>query len=311
MLPFIKKYCIDCHSGDKAKGGLTLEGYVSEAHARKDRKNWGAVQHVIAAGEMPPQEASRSRRRTRSEFIINWIENSLTKVDCSPRRPKDPGRVTIRRLNRAEYNNTIRDLCGVDFKPADDFPADDVGYGFDNIGDVLSFQPILLEKYLAAADKILDDGARHRPNRRRASKQTFRPQNIIVIPRAAKAPRPGSTDRVHVGRLGVPGEVQLPGRGRVRHPLPGVGHEGRRRVPEGDDPRGRQGREDVHRGRASRASRRRYEVTAKFTAGEKRVAVAFTNAFEDKDNKKVREFGLERSRSKGRSTRCRRPSPRR
>ena len=81
-----------------------------------------------------------------------WIDALATKVDCGPAR--DPGRVTIRRLNRAEYNNTIRDLVGVDFQPADDFPSDDVGYGFDNIGDVLTMPPILMEKYLAAAEKI-------------------------------------------------------------------------------------------------------------------------------------------------------------
>ena len=92
----------------------------------------------------------------KSGLVAQRIAATLTEVDCGGTTPKDPGRVTIRRLNRAEYNNTIRDLCGVDFKPAADFPADDVGYGFDNIGDVLSFQPILLEKYLAAADKILD-----------------------------------------------------------------------------------------------------------------------------------------------------------
>ena len=60
--------------------------------------------------------------------------------------------MTARRLNRAEYNNTIRDLLGVDFRPADDFPQDDSGYGFDNIGDVLSLSPVLLEKYLKAAE---------------------------------------------------------------------------------------------------------------------------------------------------------------
>ena len=65
--------------------------------------------------------------------------------------------MTIRRLNRAEYNNTIRDLVGVDFHPADDFPSDDVGYGFDNIGDVLSMPPILMEKYLAAAETISEE----------------------------------------------------------------------------------------------------------------------------------------------------------
>src|SRR5262245_10012849 len=77
-----------------------------------------------------------------------------TSSDCDCDHP-DPGRVTIRRLNRAEYNNTIRDLVGIDFHPADDFPADDSGYGFDNIGDVLSLSPVLLEKYLAAAQRIL------------------------------------------------------------------------------------------------------------------------------------------------------------
>ncbi len=66
----------------------------------------------------------------------------------------DPGRVTARRLNRYEYNNTVRDLLAVDFQPAADFPADDSGYGFDNIGDVLSLSPVLMEKYLAAAEKI-------------------------------------------------------------------------------------------------------------------------------------------------------------
>src|SRR5690606_15488506 len=66
----------------------------------------------------------------------------------------NPGRVTVRRLNRTEYNNTIRDLVGVDFQPADDFPSDDVGYGFDNIGDVLSISPLLMEKYLDAAEQI-------------------------------------------------------------------------------------------------------------------------------------------------------------
>ena len=68
--------------------------------------------------------------------------------------PSDPGRVTARRLNRAEYNNTIRDVLGVDVRPADDFPQDDSGYGFDNIGDVLSLSPALMEKYVTAADRV-------------------------------------------------------------------------------------------------------------------------------------------------------------
>ena len=76
----------------------------------------------------------------RGALLIEWIESKLFHVDCN--LPRDPGRVTIRRLNRTEYNNTIRDLVGVDFKPAKDFPSDDVGEGFDNIGDVLSLSPL-------------------------------------------------------------------------------------------------------------------------------------------------------------------------
>src|SRR6266478_6366711 len=101
---------------------------------------------------MPPENKPQPTA-AECQLITNWVTSCFFKCDCNH---PDPGRVTIRRLNRAEYNNTIRDLVGVDFQPADDFPADDSGYGFDNIGDVLSLPPVLLEKYLAAARKILN-----------------------------------------------------------------------------------------------------------------------------------------------------------
>ena len=90
----------------------------------------------------------------RLEKLIAWMDATLLAFDCTKQR--DPGRVTIRRLNKNEYNNTIRDLLGVKFNPADDFPSDDVGYGFDNIGDVLTMSPLLLEKYIAAARAIIE-----------------------------------------------------------------------------------------------------------------------------------------------------------
>jgi hypothetical protein len=288
--PFLKKYCVECHSGDKPKGGLTLDAYQSEAHARKDRKNWGAVQHVIAAGEMPPKNKPQPTREEK-EFFINWIENTLTRVDCSPSAPKDPGRVTIRRLNRAEYNNTVRDLCGVDFKPAEEFPADDVGYGFDNIGDVLSFQPILLEKYMAAADKVLAT-ALNIPEPVASSKQSYRPQNILVIPRRAKSrdPRPRivfqSEGSGFLEKFNFPaeGEYAIRFRGwgtKVGDAYPNVAV----RV-DGKDVK-------AFTVEAERGKAEVYEVKARFPRGEKRVSVAFTNAFEDEENKKFREFGLE------------------
>src|SRR2546426_145170 len=97
---------------------------------------------LLVAAAPPPAER---------EQMVSWIDATLSQADCKIR---DPGRVTMRRLNREEYNNTIHDLTGLDLRPTDDFPSDDVGYGFDNIGDVLSMSPLLMEKYIAAAEKI-------------------------------------------------------------------------------------------------------------------------------------------------------------
>src|SRR5690242_7847368 len=148
--PLFGKYCFGCH-GEKKKGDLDLRVYQNEASVLRDRKVFEKVIKNLHAHEMPPEKKPQPTPEER-ELITTWVESEIFKCDCDH---PDPGRVTIRRLNRAEYNNTIRDLVGVDFQPADDFPADDSGYGFDNIGDVLSLPPVLLEKYLAAAQKIL------------------------------------------------------------------------------------------------------------------------------------------------------------
>ena len=103
---------------------------------------------------MPPEDSEQPSEPAGGS-IVNWIEKTIYNFDCD--KPTDPGRVTIRRLNRAEYNNTIRDLLGITLRPADDFPSDDVGSGFDNIGDVLSLPPLLMEKYLAAAERIAEE----------------------------------------------------------------------------------------------------------------------------------------------------------
>ena len=98
-----------------------------------------------ADGEEQPEDAQRLA-------VAAWLERELARIDRVT--PPDPGRVTARRLNRVEYNNTVRELLGVNLRPADDFPQDDAGYGFDNIADVLSLSPVLMEKYLSAADAV-------------------------------------------------------------------------------------------------------------------------------------------------------------
>src|SRR5262249_40988038 len=106
-----------------------------------------AVDSEVMPPEGKPQPSAAERR-----VITDWIDGLLKPPDAG--QESNPGRVTIRRLNRAEYNNTIRDLFGFECHVADDFPSDDVGYGFDNIGDVLTLSPILLERYMTAAEKI-------------------------------------------------------------------------------------------------------------------------------------------------------------
>src|SRR6266542_2093892 len=100
---------------------------------------------------MPPKGLPRPDA-AQQKAAVAYIQSELDRL-ARARKP-DPGRVTAHRLNRFEYTNTIHDLLGVNFTPADDFPVDDAGYGFDNIGDVLTVSPVLMEKYLAAAEKI-------------------------------------------------------------------------------------------------------------------------------------------------------------
>lgn len=153
LQPFVKQYCHECHSADEPQAGLDFTQYKNEDELikGKPREEWEKVLAMLETGAMPPPDMEQPPDAVRLELVA-WLEDKLFNLDCD--MIDDPGRVTIRRLNRAEYNNTIRDLLGVDFNPADDFPSDDVGYGFDNIGDVLSLSPLLMEKYLDAAEQI-------------------------------------------------------------------------------------------------------------------------------------------------------------
>ncbi|WCJ59654.1 DUF1592 domain-containing protein [Fontisphaera persica] len=149
--PLFAKYCYDCH-GEKAKADLDLRLFKSDADAVRERKLFQNILKQVQTQEMPPAGKPKPTEAER-EKMIQWIESVVFQCDCNN---PDPGRVTLRRLNRVEYNNTIRDLLGVQVRPADDFPADDIGYGFDNIGDVLFLSPTLMEKYLAAAERALE-----------------------------------------------------------------------------------------------------------------------------------------------------------
>ena len=133
--PFLKANCVQCHNAQRATSGLNLDEPATAALVAQNRERWETILQKISSGEMPPKGAPRPSDADRAA-VTGSIEAEFDRADRSA--PPDPGRVTARRLNRAEYNYTVSDLLGVDFRPADDFPQDDTGYGFDNNGDVLS-----------------------------------------------------------------------------------------------------------------------------------------------------------------------------
>jgi mono/diheme cytochrome c family protein len=148
---FLAENCVSCHNARKKTGELNLEPFKAAASVVAHRETWELVLQKLKSGEMPPKGAPRPDEAA-VKAVVRAIEAEFDRADRLAK--PDPGRVTARRLNRAEYNNTIRDLLGVTLKPADEFPQDDSGYGFDNIGDVLSLSPVLMEKYLVAAEQI-------------------------------------------------------------------------------------------------------------------------------------------------------------
>jgi mono/diheme cytochrome c family protein len=150
--PFVAEHCASCHGPRRQKGGLNLAAYESLEALTNDADRWELVVQKLRDGDMPPEDEEPRPTPKQVETLTGFVEREIAKADAA--RPIDPGRVTTRRLNRTEYNNTIRDLLAVDLRPADEFPNDDSGYGFDNIGDVLSTSPLLVEKQLAAAERI-------------------------------------------------------------------------------------------------------------------------------------------------------------
>jgi mono/diheme cytochrome c family protein len=151
VAPVLAEYCVGCHNAEAKAGGLNLALFQDAASVSANRASWEEVLLRLQSGQMPPKGLPRPATATVAA-LTRWIEAEFARADKLIK--PDPGRVTARRLNRAEYNNTVRDLLGVDVEPASDFPQDDSAHGFDNIADALSLSPTLLEKYLAAAEKI-------------------------------------------------------------------------------------------------------------------------------------------------------------
>jgi hypothetical protein len=149
--PLLEKFCFDCHGDGAHKGNVAFDQFESDEAILANRELWFKALKNLRAGLMPPARKPQPNLEQKTE-IVAWIKSAVFQAE--PQNP-DPGRVTVRRLNRVEYRNTIRDLMGIDFDTEKAFPPDDSGYGFDTISDVLTLPPIVLEKYLAAANAIV------------------------------------------------------------------------------------------------------------------------------------------------------------
>ena len=147
--PLVDQFCASCHSGRSAKGGVSFDADPPALVADTDL--WAKSLRMVRADLMPPKGKDRPTPDEVKQLTA-WVTGSVFRID--PADP-DPGRVTLRRLNRVEYRNTVRDLLGVDYDTDAEFPPDDTGHGFDTLGEVLTLSPLLLEKYLAAAHAVV------------------------------------------------------------------------------------------------------------------------------------------------------------
>jgi len=150
--PMLKDHCYDCHGAGESKGKVAFDKLGSDQELLANSALWVAVLKNVRAGLMPASGPKLTAAET--DRLASWIKYDALGLD--PANP-DPGRVTVRRLNRMEYRNTIRDLMGVDFDTTKEFPVDDTGSGFDDIADAMTLPPMLLEKYVNAARSIVQE----------------------------------------------------------------------------------------------------------------------------------------------------------
>src|SRR5437762_1112474 len=133
--PFLARNCYACHNEGVHVADLNLESFATAAAVVHDPATWEKEIVKMRTRQMPPPPMAPPEE-AETDTITAWIESTLERADREA--GPDPGRVTAHRLNRTEYDNTVRDLLGVAGRPAADFPQDDSGYGFDNVADVLS-----------------------------------------------------------------------------------------------------------------------------------------------------------------------------
>jgi mono/diheme cytochrome c family protein len=146
----VSKYCVTCHNDRLKTAGLSLQSLDLESIPQQAH-TWEKVVRKLRSGEMPPASVRSRPDPHAAAALATYVEAT---IDRAAAAHPNPGRAPIHRLNRAEYSNAIRDLLNVDVRPGEWLPVDDSGYGFDNIAEVLSTSPALLDRYMSAARKV-------------------------------------------------------------------------------------------------------------------------------------------------------------
>jgi mono/diheme cytochrome c family protein len=183
--PFVATYCVSCHGADKPKGGLNLAKYETLEDVVRDHTQWAAIRDQITSGDMPPEKATRKPSEAERQALAAWVE-SARRYEAR-KNAGDPGLVLARRLSNAEYDNTIRDIAGVDIRPTKEFPVDPANEaGFDNSGESLSMSPALTKKYLEAGKTV-------------GEHVVFLPDGLAFAPHPMVADT--DRDRYHVARI--------------------------------------------------------------------------------------------------------------
>ncbi len=210
----LNDYCVSCHNQKARTAGVVLEG-LDFNRVAGDAEVWEKVLRKLRTGQMPPANAPQPEAQEASAFVT-WLEGSL---DRAARLNPNPGRPVAHRLNRSEYSNAIRDLLAVDIKPGQWLPVDDSGYGFDNIGEVLTLSPALVEKYLTAARRV---------SRLAVGDRAIKPSEERYLPRRGSRNEKVSDDLPFFSRGGVSFQHYFPldGEYLIRIKTPSNGETG-------------------------------------------------------------------------------------
>lgn len=217
--PLLANHCIRCHGGKQKRGKVDLSSFCDDSEVLKQRKLWQRVLRQIDTQQMPPANEPQLSDLKR-EQLAQWVRQTLGAAEPANLADRNPGKAPLRRLTRAEYNNTLRDLFGVSFDPAGavGMPEDMSGQSFDNLAVSLGLPPALMDKYFAAADKELEqifpfpDGTSKsrnpraldalfiaRPSKDLRAHDAAREILLRFLPRAYRRPiEPGELDRMLV-----------------------------------------------------------------------------------------------------------------